>query len=320
MIYSMGIDTSNYTTSIALMDSSGTLLAHERIPLEVPPGEKGIRQSKAFFYHMKNLPVLLERFPEGLRDQLVAITVSTRPRPVKGSYLPVFLAGEMVARSLATVLGCRLYETSHQEGHLMAPLWSLKFPIKTFISCHFSGGTTDIHSVKREGPKLLLELLGTSQDLYAGQFVDRIGVELGLSFPAGEELERLAERCGDGGYPLPVAVKGLSMSFSGPTSAAKRALEEGVPPSSLARGVENSILKTALKALREAISTTGIQKILLIGGVFCNQYITRELKESLGREGIEVFSTLPEYSRDGAVGQAFLGLELLRSERSLNGS
>lgn len=310
----LGIDTSNYTTSLALMDLEGHLLADERIPLKVPKGEKGIRQSKAFFYHVKNLPLLLERLPQGLKDHLVAISVSTRPRPVEGSYLPVFLAGERMARSLASVLSVKIYETSHQEGHIMALLWALQLQHNIFISCHFSGGTTEIHRVKREGQTLILELLGSSSDLYAGQFVDRVGVEMGLPFPAGRELERLAQQCQHEGYPLPVAVKGVSMSFSGPTSAAMRGLEEGADPSSLARGVEESIMNTAKKALKEASHTTEIRRVLLIGGVFSNQYITTALKESLGREGIEVFSALPEYSRDGAVGQAYIGLELYKGE------
>lgn len=310
MDYVMGIDTSNYTTSLALMDLHTNLVFDERIMIEVPLGERGIRQSKALFQHQKNLPLLMERIPEDFKG-IKAICVCTKPRPVEDSYLPVFLAGEEVARCVAVLMHLKLFKTTHQEGHIMALLWAKKLDLETFLVCHLSGGTTEVHLVKKDGPFLELQLLGESLDVYAGQYIDRIGVEMGLSFPAGPMLEELGKGQGRG-YPLPVAVKGLDMSFSGPTSAAFRALKEGVNKALLARGVEDSIKNAIQKVLLGASDITGIKDVLLMGGVFSNQYITSSLKENLFSKGIRAFSTKPKYSRDSAVGPAYLGVMLLR--------
>ena len=90
----LAIDTSCYTTSMALMDMEGNLLSDQRRVLDVPLGERGLSQSEALFQHHRNLPLLIEKVAQDydLRN-LAALGVSTRPRPVEGSYMPVFLGG-----------------------------------------------------------------------------------------------------------------------------------------------------------------------------------------------------------------------------------
>ena len=115
----LGLDTSNYTTSVALFD--GERGVNLGCLLEVRPGELGLRQSDALFQHVKRLPQLLEQLEIG---DIQAVGASTRPRAVEGSYMPCFLAGESQGRGIAATLGVPFYAHSHQQGHLAAAAWS----------------------------------------------------------------------------------------------------------------------------------------------------------------------------------------------------
>jgi N6-L-threonylcarbamoyladenine synthase len=146
----LGIDTSNYTTSLAITDINGTILADRRKLLTVKQGERGLRQSHALFQHMENLPELFLMILEMTdKTQIGAVAASSRPRPVEGSYMPVFKAGECVARSIAAASGIPIYETSHQEGHISAACYSTEFIEREFIAFHLSGGTSEILHVKK---------------------------------------------------------------------------------------------------------------------------------------------------------------------------
>ncbi len=184
----LGIDTSCYTTSIAALCQDGRPLADKRRLLEVPYGKRGLAQSESFFQHIHQLPVLLADI--GLDHDLrtvKAIGVSARPRPVNGSYMPVFMAGQKLAESLSAVLSCPCFAFSHQEGHMMAGIQSspggANLQQKEFLLCHFSGGTSEILTVHHGQEGYKLNIIAAGNDLHAGQFVDRIGVALGLQFP-----------------------------------------------------------------------------------------------------------------------------------------
>lgn len=197
----LGIDTSNYKTSAALTAEDGTILCDRRRFLDVPENERGLRQQNALFQHVVHLPELLEQiFREAAVEpsQLLAVSVSTRPRPVEGSYMPVFLAGEGAARSIAAALRVPLIRVSHQEGHIRAAAAGCgldRLP-ERMISFHFSGGTTEavlIDQTKknRQDPSWYRKVGGT-EDLAAGQVLDRIGVQMGFPFPCGQYLDQIA--------------------------------------------------------------------------------------------------------------------------------
>ena len=208
----MGLDTSCYTTSLALAHE-GRLILQKRRLLKVEKGERGLQQSAGVFQHVKNLPDLMEMLcEEARRVEIEAVCASDRPRPHEQSYMPVFLAGVGLARSLAAARGVPLYLTSHQQGHVRAAMVDAGLPEgEPFLAVHLSGGTTEL--LKVEG--LNIDLLGGSRDLHAGQFVDRAGVRMGLGFPAGPELERLARK-GKAQSVLPSWVRGMDCSFPGP--------------------------------------------------------------------------------------------------------
>jgi N6-L-threonylcarbamoyladenine synthase len=168
----IGIDTSCYTTSIALINDDGSIIMNRRLMLEVKPGQRGLRQSEAVFQHLQNLPRLVEDLKNA--TPILAVSVSTKPRPVAGSYLPVFKVGASFGAALAGLIGVPFYETSHQEGHLRAGFIDGDLPSEPFLAWHLSGGTTELLYVKAFSGGFNLEKVGGSSDLHVGQLVDRI--------------------------------------------------------------------------------------------------------------------------------------------------
>ncbi len=146
--FCLGLDTSNYTTSAALVDGEFNIIADSRRLLEVKQGERGLRQSQALFEHIGNLPGVVEELYrqaetiEGFsRERICAVAVSERPRPQEGSYMPVFRAGIAMGKVLAETLGVPCFGFSHQEGHLAAALKDSELePGGDFLALHLSGG------------------------------------------------------------------------------------------------------------------------------------------------------------------------------------
>lgn len=305
----IGVDTSCYTTSLAVFDLAGRLLCEKRRLLPVGEGLCGLRQSQALFCHVKQLPELMEelRAEVGLLAPK-AFCVSEKPRPQPGSYMPVFLAGLGLARSLAAAYGAPLYRTSHQEGHIAAALWSAALDWREpFLALHLSGGTGEILRVAPREVGYDIETVGDA-DLPPGQFVDRVGVALGLPFPAGPHLERLAEQAGSCDFRLSGSVQGARISFSGPEAAAQRAIKAGVEPAAIAAAVLDNIAKSLFKAIENARQQTDCQKVLLAGGVAANARLRKRLAP------LHVSFAAPEYAGDNACGVALMGLAAWRQE------
>jgi N6-L-threonylcarbamoyladenine synthase len=308
----LGIDTSAYTTSVAWVSPSGVVREARQL-LTVPPGTRGLRPSEALFQHLKVLPGLLAGLmstkPPG---ELGGVAVSVAPRPAADSYLPPFLAGELAARSIATINDVPLWTTTHQEGHIRAGMVGAQMPhdIARFLALHISGGTTELLSVAVEGWRFSLHRLGASDDLYAGQFVDRVGVLLGLPFPAGPFLDELAEST-DLAHPIPWSRPrwhdGLWWtSFSGPETAARRAVQQGVEAGHVAKGVMEAIARSLAALIAKAAEP---QDVLVVGGVAANTHIRRQLRARLEPYGYRLWYADPGWSRDNAIGVAYVGLD-----------
>ena len=271
----LGIDTSCYTTSVALA-AQGRILGQKRRLLTVEQGERGLMQSEGVFQHVNRLPMLLEDMMAEAGDvQIEAVCASTRPRPVEGSYMPVFTVGTGYARALATALHVPFLETSHQEGHIRAAL--VDTGLKTdspFLALHLSGGTTEVVTVDAGR----ITLSGGSNDLHAGQFIDRVGVRLGLSFPAGPQLETMARR-GHAEAQLPIWVRGGVCSFSGSESAAQRMIDaNALSADDMAAEVFSCVARTVSKMLVNAAHERDVNHVLLAGGVASSTFL-RELVE-----------------------------------------
>lgn len=305
----LGLDTSNYTTSVALFDGeTGVNLGRL---LEVRPGELGLRQSDALFQHVKHLPQLLEQLEIG---DIRAVGASTRPRAVEGSYMPCFLAGESQGRGIAAALGVPFYAHSHQQGHLAAATWSagrMDLLNAPFLAWHLSGGTTELLLVRPEGTSVTAEIIGGTSDLSAGQLIDRTGVLLGLPFPAGKALDGLytqADTC----YEPRVKLKDLTFSLSGMENQVKALAEEGEKPANIARFAIDAVSNVVWRATQEAQQRYLGLPVLCSGGVASNSQLRAGLTKLCGA----IFAE-PRYSTDNAMGTAVLTWRALKAgERS----
>ena len=201
----------------------------------------------------------------------------------------------------------------------MVGLWSAGGPLQSeFLAIHLSGGTTEIVKVRRGEMGMDIQLLGGTLDLHAGQFVDRIGVTLRLPFPAGPSLEKLARTALTRGKPLSSWVKGTSCSFSGAESQAQRYIKEGMKGEEVALETFLCIARTIVKMIKNAWKETGLNHILLVGGVASNQIIREYLVTHLKKDAanIQVFFSAPQFSTDNAVGVALLGVQAYKAVES----
>lgn len=306
----LGIDTSNYTTSVALVDEEG--FRQQRKLLSVGKGERGLRQSDALFLHTVNLPELMcSLSPMGNID---AVAYSARPRDAEGSYMPCFLAGVSAGESVAAALNVPAYRFSHQAGHLMAAVRSCgheKIGEGEFLAFHLSGGTTELLLVRPDDDLgFSVTLLGETLDLSAGQLIDRVGVMLGLPFPCGGALERLAAES-----PVvprvQVCVKGSCCNLSGAENMAAKLLRDGAPACDVAQFALTFVEKTVLKMSAAAREKYPGLPILYAGGVMRNAAIRSAVTAAFA----DAWFAETELSSDNAVGTAYLGLAKIERER-----
>lgn len=302
----LGIDTSNYTTSVATV---GDKTINLRKIIDVKQGMRGIRQSDGVFIHLKELPELFEQLeidPGTVR----AIGVSTAPRRCEGSYMPVFVAGEGFARVIAKALGVPLFKCSHQEGHIMAGIVSGGFYElleKPFLAVHLSGGTTEILRCEYKNNHFEAEIVGGTLDISAGQLIDRLGVGLGMKFPCGKELDRVSRECNESVIKLKTSVKGGYINFSG---AETRLL--GMTETHSGGVLAKSALYHIGESLAKAINACGTEDVLFVGGVSSNSFLREYFAEKIAAR---VCFATPELSCDNAVGVAELAKR--RYEKSL---
>ena len=261
----LGIDTSNYTTSLSLV-REGRVVCNLKKSVYVAEHQRGVRQSDALFCHVKNLPILMEEL--GQIDDLEAIGYSSRPRDVEGSYMPCFLAGELVARSLSANRGVPVYPFSHQAGHIRAALYSagaLHLVGKDFLAFHVSGGTTEAVVAHPRAGCFDVELVGYGADLHAGQVIDRVGVDLEMPFPAGPYVEQAALKSDKDDY-FRVKVQGCTFSFSGVQNQYQARIKAGESREDICRFVLNTVAHTILKATKNARKEHNLP-VLISGGV-----------------------------------------------------
>ena len=311
----LGIDTSNYTTSVAIIGTDGELIANLKQLLCVKEGERGLRQSEALFNHTVNLPVLMNQAREFLSDkEVVAIGVSDRPRNVDGSYMPCFLAGVSAAESISAALDIPLYRFSHQCGHIMAALYSsdnLGMLNSDFGAFHISGGTTELVRVSKTGDGFSTELVGGTADLNAGQAVDRIGVYLGMPFPAGPHMEKLALENKNKIPAKKISSQGMKVNLSGLENMAISLYKETEDKSLVAAFVFDYIARAISAMIDEYQIRYGRGKIICAGGVMCNRMIKDILSSKYDVDFAE-----PALSADNAVGTAVLALNAYKSEKN----
>lgn len=303
----LGIDTSNYTTSAALFDSEANTIIQSKKLLPVKAGELGLRQSDAVFAHVKQLGDMVQNVFAEYGGKITAIGVSTRPRDIDGSYMPCFLVGKMAANCLGAALKAPVLPFAHQQGHVAAALYSagrLDLFRERFIAFHLSGGTTEALLVEPSAERIIrCTKIGGSMDLKAGQAVDRIGVMLGLPFPAGKYLEELALKS-DRKFKIKPVMKGTECCLSGIENKCRKMLENGEKPEDIALFCLKSV-EAALCGMTDAtLSEYGKLPLVYAGGVMSNCIIRNTIENKYGG----IFAK-PEFSSDNAAGIAVLAAE-----------
>lgn len=304
----LGIDTSCYTTSICLVDEDFHILTDKRKILTVKPGSRGLSQSNMVYQHTRNLPALFEEAGDVWGHCTIrGIAVTNAPRRRDDSYMPAFLAGLGYARSLAAVLQVPLYQISHQENHLFAVLRSTStMATAPFYGIHLSGGTTDLLYAVPDAAGLAITRIGGTSDISAGQFVDRVGVALGLSFPAGKHLDALAK---DGNPAIQgdrVFHKEGEISFSGVETKAQRLIAKGdeLAPSDRALWTLKTVWN-GLVILLEQARQQGMSHLVVAGGVMSNSYLRAQITAYGTQHHLRIDTGEAAYSSDNASGAAF---------------
>lgn len=306
----LGIDTSNYKTSVAVIDAEGNIVCDYRQLLRVKQGERGLRQSDALFQHVENLPELIKKtFDKVDPERIKAVAYSDKPRPVEGSYMPVFKVGIGMAESIGAALRVPLFRFSHQEGHIEAIRFGTPMEkVEELLCYHLSGGTCELLAVTGDE----INIIGGSKDISFGQVIDRVGVKLGMKFPAGEYMDDAALKAGKSTKILKkIAVDGLRFNLSGIETQcgryAEKFMTEDLETDSLIRELMDKLAQLLIEVTEKACKETAIDKVVFTGGVASSKYISRILRKHFEKTSVSVEFGNQSLSQDNAVGIAFLG-------------
>jgi N6-L-threonylcarbamoyladenine synthase len=313
----LGVETSCDETGLALYESpergsscgdweAGGLLAHavhSQVAMHEAYG--GVVPELASRDHVRRLvPLTREVLARAGRriEDLGAVAYTEGP-----GLAGALLAGAAFARSLAHTLGLPSIGIHHLEGHLLSPLLSAKAPAFPFVALLVSGGHTQLMRVHEVGH---YELLGETQDDAAGEAFDKTAKLLGLGYPGGPALSKLAESGQPGRYKLPRPMIGsgdLEFSFSGLKTAVLTLLkkENKVNEKDLARSFVDAVVDVLVAKCALAMERTGLAQLVVAGGVGANSQLRAALDARGRTAGFDVFYPEPELCTDNGAMIAF---------------
>lgn len=310
----VGIETSCDETGVAVYDGERGLLAHAiHSQVELHARFGGVVPELASRDHIRRLTPLLRQVLEEAgtgRDDLSGVAYTAGP-----GLVGALLVGVAFARSLAWAWSLPAVPVHHMEAHLLAPMLEPDPPAFPFVALLVSGGHTLLVEVTAVGA---YRLLGESVDDAAGEAFDKTAKLLGLGYPGGPALARLAEQGHPGRFEFPrpmTARPGLDFSFSGLKTAALHALREAGGDAGaradIARAFEDAVVETLAIKCRRALAQTGHRRLVIAGGVGAN----RRLREALLQLGEEVSARVhyprPELCTDNGAMVAFAGYQRL---------
>lgn len=306
MSFFLGVDSSNYTSSAAVINSENMSVNNQKQLLSVENGQLGLRQSDAVFQHIKNLPGVIEKALEFADSTVSAIGVSDKPRSIEGSYMPCFLVGESIAKSISSTLKIPIYRFSHQAGHIAAALYSanaLNLIGKQFIAFHVSGGTTEAVMVTASQQNVFdCEIIAKSLDLKFGQAVDRVGNMLDLPFPSGKYIDELSRK-GTYNGKINISLKGCDCNVSGLENYCRKLFENSFSKEDIARFTVEYIYKTINGMTEALLKKYGEFPLVFAGGVMSNSIVRERMSDKYGA----LFAD-PQFSSDNASGIAVLAM------------
>jgi N6-L-threonylcarbamoyladenine synthase len=312
----LGIESSCDESAVAVVDSHAGLLGqalHSQVDLHRRYG--GVVPELASRDHVRRLLPLVREALElagTAPEALDGIAYTAGP-----GLVGALLTGAALAQALAFGWGLPVLGVHHLEGHLLAPLLEAEAPPFPQLALLVSGGHTMLIDVRRIGE---YHLLGETRDDAAGEAFDKVAKLLGLPYPGGPELARLATqgRPGRFHFPRPMLDRpGLEFSFSGLKTAVMLAVREReLTPAfkaDVARGVEEAIVETLCVKTLRALEFTGHDVLVVAGGVGANQSLRAQLTAAARARGTRVYYPRPEFCTDNAAMIALAGLERLRA-------
>jgi N6-L-threonylcarbamoyladenine synthase len=296
----LGIETSCDDTGVALYDAGARKLVAHAVHSQAAMHEVygGVVPELASRDHIRRLVPLTRKVVDNRAIDGIGYT--------EGPGLAgALLVGASFAHALALSLGVPAVGIHHLEGHLLSPLLSARAPDFPFVALLVSGGHTQLMRVDGVGR---YELLGDTQDDAAGEAFDKTAQLLGLGYPGGPALSKLAERGAPGRYrlPRPMLGAGLDFSFSGlKTAVATLVKNERPDPADLARAFVDAIVEVLVAKCARALEATGLTRLVVAGGVGANRQLRAALDAEAARRGFDVFYPEPELCTDNGAMIAF---------------
>ncbi len=309
-MYILGIESSCDETGVAIYQQGKGIIAdvlHSQVKIHAQYG--GVVPELASRDHIRRMvPLVREALSiAGIEGkQLDAVAYTAGP-----GLIGALLVGASMARSLAFAWGCASIPVHHMEGHLLAPMLESPKPEFPFIALLVSGGHTQLIKVQAMGN---YELLGESVDDAAGEAFDKTAKLLGLGYPGGPALAKLAEKGNADVYrfPRPMTNRpGLDFSFSGLKTFAANTIRDSdgseQAHADIAHAFQEAVSETLAIKCRRAVRETGLKTLVVAGGVSANSRIRERLEELLKEEGGHVFYPRPEYCTDNGAMIAYAG-------------
>lgn len=315
----LGIETSCDETGVAIFDSDKGLIAeclYSQVEIHARYG--GVIPELASRDHIrKTLPLIEELLDKAGIDRADIGGVAYTAGP---GLVGALLVGAAIGRSMGMALGVPTVGVHHMEGHLLAPMLESEPPSFPFVALLVSGGHTQLVKVEGIGG---YELLGESLDDAAGEAFDKVGKMLGLAYPGGPNVAKLAQagRPGQFKFPRPMTNRpGLDFSFSGlktfvrntiaKHSDAQGELDEQVA-ADIARAFEDAVVATLAIKCRRALEQTGLKTLVIAGGVSANLQLRKGLTETVEKNGGKLFYAQPKYCTDNGAMIAYAGCQRL---------
>jgi len=306
----LGIETSCDETGVAVFDTERGLLAHcvhSQIDLHAAYG--GVVPELASRDHIRRLPILVRQALDAARCELAQLDglAYTAGPGLAGA----LLVGASFAESLGLSLGVPVLPIHHLEGHLLSPLLAADPPEFPFIALLVSGGHTQLMQVTGVGEYVLL---GETLDDAAGEAFDKTAKLIGLGYPGGPQLAKLAEG-GQGGrfrLPRPMLRSGdLDFSFSGLKTAVLNVVSasdwQPADAADLAAEFQDAVIDVLCAKALKAVQQSGLSRLVVAGGVGANRNLRARLDSSARRRGWKVHYPEPELCTDNGAMIAFAG-------------
>ncbi|MCW9698990.1 MULTISPECIES: tRNA (adenosine(37)-N6)-threonylcarbamoyltransferase complex transferase subunit TsaD [unclassified Avibacterium] len=321
----LGIETSCDETGVAIYDENNGLIANQlytQIALHADYG--GVVPELASRDHIRKTAPLIQAALA--QANLTASDIDGIAYTCGPGLVGALLVGSTIARALAYAWNVPAIGIHHMEGHLLAPMLEENAPHFPFVALLVSGGHTQLVRVDRVGQ---YEVLGESIDDAAGEAFDKTAKLLGLDYPGGAALARLAEKGTPNRFTFPRPMTdrpGLDFSFSGLKTFAANTInqtikEEGTlteqSKADIAYAFQQAVVETLVIKCRRALKETGFKRLVIAGGVSANQQLRQALAELMAQLGGEVFYPQPQFCTDNGAMIAYTGfLRLKHGEHS----